>query len=196
MKEVLVSGLAPAATAGLNFVNSMLLVSGLTNVPGLMMFTIASPSVTAITVVMRYQPNVFPPILERLDISFKSVMPFTREVTISGIANSLRRLRKMLPIGFIQLVANALPPGIFLNNIPMSTPANRPMITTQWNAIFIRARLNVKQILVQILFRGSAGYFLRASFYFLWFYLSSLVTTITFLILSQRTNYLRPLFYF
>jgi hypothetical protein len=53
-------------------------------------------------VVRRYIPMVLPPILESLEISFKSDTPLISEARINGTAMSFKELIKMVPKGFTQ----------------------------------------------------------------------------------------------
>ena len=88
---------------------SLACASLLTILPGWIRFTIPSPIVTAVTVVIIYSKTVLPPILDNFAISFKSETPLIRDARMSGIAISLRALIKIVPNGFIQSTTKSLP---------------------------------------------------------------------------------------
>jgi hypothetical protein len=80
----------------------------------------------AITVVIMYNPNVFPPIRDSFARSLRFDTPLIREAMISGMAISFKRLIKMVPKGFIQFMMK-LSHARKMEITPSSIPPNIPM---------------------------------------------------------------------
>ena len=119
--------------------------------PGSRILTITSPIETAITVVARYIPMVLNPILDNLEISFKSVTPLIKDAKIKGTAITFNALMKILPKGLIQSIANDLPKGNWINTMATKTPIAIPSKIFQCNAnFFIQSVIdaNILQILI------------------------------------------------
>lgn len=55
-------------------------------------------------------------------MSFMLIMPHTIENSTMGTTMNLSRLTKMVPMGLINLVAKAAPPGTYTNPQPMPAP--------------------------------------------------------------------------
>ena len=83
---------------------SLFLIEYGTLSPGLIKFTEASPTVTATAVVPRYIPIVFPPMRLSFFKSDSDATPVIRDDKTRGIAISLRRFIKIIPIGAIHFV--------------------------------------------------------------------------------------------
>ena len=77
--------------------------------PGWTIFTKTSPIITARTVVQMYTPNVLVPIVDSLEISFRSDIPLINEANIKGIAINFRRLIKIVPKGLNQSLISSDP---------------------------------------------------------------------------------------
>ena len=100
--------------------------------------TIAKPTLTAITVVIKYVVIVIPPIFESLEISFKSEIPLIKDARINGIAINFRALIKIVPKGFIQFEINSFPVESKLDiKKPNKTPRNIPKIIFQCSGRFL-----------------------------------------------------------
>ena len=87
-------------------------------------------------VVNMYVMIVLPPILDNLDISFKSETPLMRDARIKGIAINFKRLIKIVPKGFMKLLIKILPLGKKLNPRPKNMPRNIPIIIFQCSGKF------------------------------------------------------------
>ena len=59
-----------------------------------------------------YTPNVLVPIVDNLDISFKSDIPLINEANIKGIAINFRRLIKIVPKGLNQSLITCDPKDV------------------------------------------------------------------------------------
>ena len=79
---------------------------------------------------------VLPPILESLEISFKSETPLIKAANINGIAINFNELMKMVPNGFIQSWINCFPKSKFAIIRAKTTPNNIPNNIFQCNASF------------------------------------------------------------
>ena len=102
--------------------------------PGSIILTIPSPIVTAITVVRIYIPMVLPPILESLEISLRSEIPFIKEASIRGTAMSFRELMKIVPKGFIKSDTKSGPQLKLTIIKANNTPKNIPISIFQCNS--------------------------------------------------------------
>ena len=79
---------------------------------------------------------VLPPILDNLEISFRSDTPFIRAASINGIAINFNEFMKMVPKGFIQSFINSLPKSKFTMIRAKITPNNIPNNICQCSANF------------------------------------------------------------
>ena len=100
-----------------------------------MTFTKERPRVTDATVVIKYKPKVFAPILPSCLTSPKPATPPTIENKTKGIAINLRQLIKITPNGSMKSMVNLFKPTEPENNA-QTTPKNIPMRIFQCNANF------------------------------------------------------------
>jgi len=82
-----------------------------------------------------YMPNVFPPILESLDVSRKLDIPDTNETKISGTATNFNIFTNIVPNGETQSeIYSPIPANT--DTIPRIKPRIKPRIIFVWSAIF------------------------------------------------------------
>src|SRR5690625_7253227 len=82
---------------------------------------------------------VLKPILDSLEISFKSETPFTKEPRIRGTAISFKELIKMFPNGFIQFAIKVAPQVKLFKTNARTTPKIIPKTICQCSASFLRS---------------------------------------------------------
>ena len=79
---------------------------------------------------------VLPPILDNLEISFKSDTPLIKAAKISGMAINFKELMNIVPNGFIQSFINSFPNSKLVINRAKTTPSAIPINIFQCNASF------------------------------------------------------------
>ena len=113
--------------------NSIVFSSGKYS-PGSNRLASINATVIAVIVVRIYILNVFPPILESLEVSLRLEIPETKETKIKGTATSFNILTKIVPNGIIQSVITfPIPPKT--DTIPSTSPRTKPKIILLCNGI-------------------------------------------------------------